>query len=114
MNTMILKITIIFVMIQGIAFADPVLFSNMTITSINSYSEYGGGDVIIYGSTGVTGCNDGIWLSQSDSGFKANMAILMMVYANNKFLNGYIDTSQLWSGSGVQKICRSYLLTLTR
>ena len=106
MKKILLIVTVVFSMLQGAAFAGIVSTSHITINRIDTYSAYGGGDVIIYGATGVSGCNDGLWMKKTDPGFQANMAIVMTAFLYDKTLIAYINNdgivnSGLWSGGSI-------------
>jgi hypothetical protein len=50
------------------------------ITNLSSYSEYGGGNVIICFSPALVGCEGGAWLRPTDAGFKQSVAFVTSAY----------------------------------
>lgn len=80
--------------------------TNVTITSIYMYSEFGNGDVAFTVSSPPSGC-DGLWLRPSDPGFKTLYAMVVTAYTTKQPLQvGGIDDS-IWNGSG-SRFCRVY------
>lgn len=84
------------------ALAGPVAY-DVKITRMDSYPEYGNGDVIVqYSGTSVAGCSTGFWLSPSQPGFKQTYAMLLAAASAGRTVTLYSDSGQLWSGSGDQ------------
>src|SRR5689334_3253368 len=80
--------------------------TNVTISSIYMYSEFGGGDVAFTVSSPPPGC-DGLWLRPSDPGFKTLYAMVVTAYTTKQPLQvGGIDDS-IWNGSN-SRFCRVY------
>lgn len=79
------------------------------VLSFASYSDYGGGDVIITLATSVAGCEGGFWLRPSDPGFESSLAMLMSAKLAGRAVTilGYDD--QIWPGSP-SKFCRLYYI----
>ncbi|MEP2990313.1 MAG: hypothetical protein ABJN65_00960 [Parasphingorhabdus sp.] len=73
--------------------------SSALITSITSFSEYGGGDVVVKIANPVTGCEAGHWLRPADPGFDRNVALLMSAYLANRPVKIYSHNNQIWPGS---------------
>lgn len=59
----------------------------------------------------MQGCENGIWLKQTDIGFKINMMLIITAKLNNSnvLLQGYSD--QLFPGSSAN-VCHLYLIIL--
>lgn len=86
-----------------------VLTPVVNVTRIQSYTEYGDGDVVFDVDTAVAGCN-GFWLRPIDKGFKQTFAVLLMAKASGIPVVVYAHDDQLWSGS-TDKYCRVRNLT---
>jgi len=71
-----------------------------TITHINTYPEFGGGDFVFRLSSYVAGCESGFWLAPSQPGFKTTVAFLMQSRAMGESISVAGNTAQIWSGSG--------------
>ena len=82
----------------------------VTITRYVTFSDFGGGDVVIVPSSATAGCADGFWLRPADPGFKSLYATLMMAYATRSTVTiaGYTDS--VWTGSS-GTFCRVYAIT---
>lgn len=51
--------------------------SYSTIDFVQSYSEYGGGDVVFKIKNPTSACPDGYWLRKTDPGFQANLSMVI-------------------------------------
>lgn len=72
-----------------------------TIKAIYSYTQFGGGDVMVQVASPPAGCTKGFWLSgPNDPGFKATYALLISAYHAQSTVRIGGDDAQLWSGSG--------------
>lgn len=78
---------------------------------IQSYNQWGGGDVIFATENAVSGCENGYWLAKSDTGFSANMAMLLSAYHAKSPLVVSAITDQQWAGSAGH-FCKLYAVTL--
>jgi hypothetical protein len=78
------------------------------ITLLDSYNQYGDGDVRILVQTppSSAGC-DGFWITKADAGFQANLSMLLAAYHAGTQVVIYGLPGQLWAGSGA-KICKLY------
>jgi hypothetical protein len=77
-----------------------------SIKKIISYTERGGGDVLVQLTKNGSHCSSGYWLSKSDPGFRANYAMLIAAFQSN--MNSVIiegHSYQLWSGSAAGIYC---------
>ncbi|MEO9599799.1 hypothetical protein [Parasphingorhabdus sp.] len=83
--------------------------NKVTITGLFSYSDYGGGDVIITTDSDISGCEAGYWLRPTDDGFEQNFAIAMSASLANRPVIVMAHNDQLWSGSA-GKYCRLDLI----
>jgi hypothetical protein len=77
-----------------------VAATNVTITSLYTYPQYGGGDVVIQISQPVAGCGGGFWLSGSDPGMKTVYAQLLAARLTRATLAIWAFNDQIWTGSG--------------
>ena len=70
-----------------------------SIQKLISYSEYGGGDVVVVLEENGTTCTNGYFLKKTDSGFDANLAMLLSAYHAKSPLRLDAHTSDKWDGS---------------
>ena len=77
------------------------------ITSLYTYSEYGGGDVIITVQVPHANCAAGYWLRMSDAGAKTMYAQLLSAYHVKARVRVQGHDDQIWGGSG-GRYCRIY------
>jgi hypothetical protein len=70
-----------------------------TVTKLYSYTQFGGGDIMIEVSNPVAGCDRGYWLSPQDLGFKTTYALLLSMYHTQEQVRVGGDDTQLWTGS---------------
>lgn len=98
---------IICLLFSGAAAAATESSSQSKINKLYSYSEYGGGDVIVKLSGNGPSCLAGYWLKKTDPGFQANLSILLAAYHANKDIVVTGHTDQIWSGSS-GKYCHVY------
>ncbi len=77
-----------------------------TITKVYTYTQFGGGDVLVVVENPATNCADGFWLSPADAGFKSTLSSLLVAQqAHSKVQITAIDT-QLWPGSSSGAFCK--------
>jgi hypothetical protein len=76
-----------------------------TIVKLYSYTQFGGGDIMVEVSTPATGCTKGFWVSAADPGYKATYALLLSAYHTQETLRIGGEDTQLWTGSN-QVYCR--------
>jgi hypothetical protein len=81
------------------------------VTTIISYEEFGGGDVVFILDKPTVGCA-GYWLKTSDPGFKSNLSILLMARSSKVplFATGYDE--RIWPGSTGARYCHLYALQI--
>ena len=85
--------------------------TNSTVTLIESYNNYGNGDVYFKISNATAACSDGYWLTKTDLGFSSNMAILLSAYQAKSIVRIVGFSDQRWSGSA-GKFCKLNFITL--
>lgn len=81
------------------------------VSLVSSYNQYGNGDVIFKVENPISECIDGYWLTKTDSGYPANMAMIIAAFQakTSVVVSGLPD--QLWYGSG-GKYCKLYAFEL--
>lgn len=79
------------------------------ITTIYSFSEYGGGDVIINVQVPAATCSSGYWLRMSDPGAKTIYAQLLAAYHTKTRVRIQAHDEQIWAGSAGLH-CRIYVV----
>jgi hypothetical protein len=79
------------------------------VTAVYTYTDYGGGDVIVTVQNAPAACQHGFWIRMSDPGAKTVFAEVLAAYHAQTPLRmgGYDD--QLWPGS-TGKHCRLYFV----
>lgn len=80
-----------------------------TIAYIESYTTFGGGDVVFATNTKAAGCDGGFWLKKTDDGFNANLSMLMAAFHAKSNILAYGYDDQVWTGS-ITKFCHLYLI----
>jgi hypothetical protein len=70
-----------------------------TITKIYTYTQIGGGDVLVLVANPATNCADGFWLSPLDDGFKSTLSSLLAAHRAGSKVQIYGLDTQLWPGS---------------
>jgi len=85
--------------------------SSSTVTLIESYNNYGNGDVYFKIANPTAACSDGYWLTKTDLGFSTNMAILLSAYQAKSTVRIVGFSDQRWSGSA-GKFCKLNFITL--
>lgn len=79
------------------------------ITGMITYSSSGGGDVIFYISTPVTGCPGGVWIRPTDPGFQQNVAAVLSAQMANRPVTVWVENNDIWAGS-TSGACRLYAI----
>lgn len=101
--------------IMGLLFSSAVMAqigtSNTKIISLDSYNQYGNGDVLFRVETPVAECDGGYWLTKNDPGFNANLSFIISAYQAKNTVKIFGVPTQLWSGSS-NKYCKLYSITL--
>lgn len=82
-------------------------YTNRAVTTMYTYTEYGGGDVTFQVDTPVPGCEGGLWMSPADAGFKSNLATVLLAFASKAPVRVWAHNDQIWSGSAAAT-CRLY------
>lgn len=92
-------------LLVGQGYAETLVGTAATrISFLDSYNQYGGGDVIFKVETPIYDCY-GYWISKTDPGFQANMSMLTAAYLAGTSVVVFGLADQLWSGSG-NKYCK--------
>ena len=105
--------TFILMSISNLVFASEASIKT-TISAIQSYPDYGNGDVVFSISTPSDICK-GYWLSPNSKGYAANLSLLLSAYhASSKvYVYGLTEQSNKWPGSST-KHCKLYSVRLTK
>jgi len=85
-----------------------------TINTLQSYPDYGGGDVIFKVDNPSAICK-GYWLSPNTKGFNANLSIVLSAYHSSSKLtiDGHPEDIYKWKGSGTH-YCKLYSVKLIK
>jgi hypothetical protein len=88
--------------------------TSTVITVLQSYPDYGDGDVIFKLQTPSTTCK-GYWLSPNSKGFNSNLSLLLSAYhaSSNLTIDGHTGDSYKWGGSGTH-YCKLYSVRLMK
>ena len=81
--------------------------ANSKIKELTSYTEYGGGDVIVKLEINGSNCTHGYWFKKSDPGFDANLSMLIAAYHSNSNIEIHAHDNQIWGGSS-GTYCHAY------
>ncbi|MEZ9526794.1 hypothetical protein [Enterovibrio norvegicus] len=90
--------------------SDYVGSSTSTIVIVNSYSEYGGGDVYFTLASPADECPNGYWMRKTDPGFQANLSMVIAAYQAKSSVRIYGLPDEMWSGTS-GKACRLYAIS---
>jgi hypothetical protein len=73
-----------------------------TVTRVDAYSSYGGGDVIFFLASNSlqTSCPYGFWIRATDAGSKSVVSQVLAAYLAGTVVSVSADTSTTWSGAG--------------
>ncbi|WP_428610710.1 hypothetical protein, partial [Sedimenticola sp.] len=66
---------------------------------IDSYSEYGTGDVVVKVNSPSAGCADGYWMSSNEAGSNFALSVLLTARAGGEQISIEGDQDRRWSGS---------------
>ena len=111
MKYILLAFTLLLTSIQAIA----TEYSYQSkITMVQSYPEYGEGDVIFKINNPATICK-GYWLSPSTPGFNANLSLVLSAYHSTADVRiwGHEEASNKWPGSTTH-LCKLYSIKLEK
>lgn len=92
--------------------AATVVPASGTIIQINTYAEFGNGDVVFRLSNHVAGCEGGFWLSPSQLGFKTTVAFIMQARATGETITVGGNDALIWSGSA-SRFCKVDWVSIT-
>ena len=107
-----LRIGILCLLFSSAAMGQAYIGTTQTkIISVDSYNQYGDGDVLLRVENPVPECSDGYWLTKSDPGFQANLSLILSGYQAKNPTIVYGLPGQLWTGSS-GKYCKLYSLVL--
>ena len=82
-----------------------------TIVEVFTFSDFGGGDVVLKVTPQIAGCEGGFWLRPVDPGFKINAAAVFMAFQGKTGVRIWAYNDQLWTGSG-SPTCRLNTISL--
>ena len=73
-----------------------------TISTISTYTQYGGGDVIVFlaNNSLSASCPYGFWIRATDPGAKTTIAQVLAAQAAGTSVRIWADTAVTWSGAG--------------
>jgi hypothetical protein len=76
--------------------------TSSTVTQVQVYSSYGGGDVIFFLASNslATSCPYGFWIRATDAGAKSVVSQVLAAYTAGTPVAVSADTSTTWSGAG--------------
>jgi hypothetical protein len=101
----------ILLLASGLSQAGITTTSGITrVTGVSSYTQ-NNGDVIFRIESPIAACDGGYWLSKSDAGFNANLAMVMSAYNAKSPIQVYGLSDQIWNGSA-SKFCKLYVIEL--
>jgi hypothetical protein len=85
-----------------IAHAAVYTASASTITKVDTYTQYGGGDVIFFMANNSLSamCPYGFWIRATDAGAKTTVAQILAAYQAGTPVVVSADPSITWSGAG--------------
>jgi hypothetical protein len=99
MSARVLGVTLALAML---ALAPPasaaIVVASGTITHMNTYPEFGGGDFVFRLSNQVAGCEGGFWLSPSQLGFKTTVAFVLQARATGDTITVAGNNALMWNG----------------
>ena len=97
---MIKNILLIFALFCTSLYANASTTGTTKINRIVSYTNHGNGDVIFTVKSPISACT-GYWLSKDDSGFNANLSMIIAAFQSqsNLIISGDSDEEQKWTGS---------------
>ena len=81
------------------------------IIRINSYNQFGDGDVTVDVETPIPQCPHGYWLTTTDQGFNANLSLILAAYQAGNTVKVWGLPDQLWPGSS-GTVCKLYSVLL--
>jgi hypothetical protein len=76
-----------------------IVAASGTITHMNTYPEFGGGDFVFRLSNQVAGCEGGFWLSPSQPGFKTTLAFVLQARASGETISVAGNNALIWNGA---------------
>lgn len=74
------------------------------ITTLYTYDDVGGGDVLIPFATGLEECPSGVFISAQKPGYKTLVSFALTAYTTGKDVLFQVYEENLWSGSA-NKYC---------
>ena len=76
------------------------------ITRLSAYDDYGavtgkeGADIVAWFSTGVSGCEHGVYLTPAAPGYNSIASFLLAAYASKQNVKFQIYNDRKWKGTG--------------
>ncbi len=101
------------VLFSLVAFSGPASAEIMSLGPVSSFPiiVYGGGDtpgdLVLLFSTGVSGCESGIWMRPTDAGYNGTIQLLTAARMTNKSVTFYVETTKHWTGTSAP-VCLIY------
>jgi len=85
------------------------------VLEIQTYPDYGGGDVVFKTVDRGEVCI-GYWLSPSSQGFSSNLSVLLSAFHSGaKFrVWGHVEDEYRWGGTQANRFCKVYSIELTK
>jgi hypothetical protein len=77
-----------------------------TITKIYTYTQTGGGDVLVVVAHPATDCADGFWLNPTDAGFKSTLSSLLAAHHAGSTVQIFGLDTELWPASSSGAFCK--------
>lgn len=74
--------------------------STGTITLMQTYANFGAGDVVVKLSSHHASCQHGYWLSRDQLGYNSTLAFLMTARVAGEPVSIWSDNAIMWPGSG--------------
>jgi hypothetical protein len=87
---------------SGMADAAVLSANASTVARVDTYTQYGGGDVIVRltNNSLAAACPYGFWIRAADAGAKTALAQILAAHHAQSSVVIYADTGVIWSGSG--------------
>lgn len=82
-------------------------YTNLVVTRVAGYSQYGGGDVSVKVNKPTPGCDDGFWIRPTDPGFETILDLVTSSLIHNRTVYVYALQAEKWAGTR-GKVCRVY------
>ncbi len=90
------------------ALAGVTVSPDAKIIAMETYTEYGNGDVIFSISPSEATCSDGYYLRKVDPGYDANLSMLMAAYHADTMVVVRGRNTDRWDGAPDKDFCKVY------